>query len=247
MLDLIAMWKNPKMVAYLLLTAILYPALLYPFQQFSLFATHADYLRIAMGIPAAFSFLFGPAAAWGTAFGNLIYDAATGLTIASIFGFIGNFLIAYIPYKLWSVLTTEKPDLRSIKKIGLFAAISALACIICGLVVGWGLFYVYNLPFVMTSVTIIATDALWAILFGSILSAVCYGFVSRNKGLYTDVMGVFTKSNLNRHRQVAMALFFVTAVLCFAIPMLFSVDALVLLPFVLVAVVSTIVACKEYI
>jgi energy-coupling factor transport system substrate-specific component len=58
------MWKNPRMIAYVILTAILYAALLYPFQEYSFFAASADYFRIAMCIPVAFSFLFGPAAAW---------------------------------------------------------------------------------------------------------------------------------------------------------------------------------------
>lgn len=95
------MWKNPKMIAYALFTAVLYPAVMYPFLQFSFFGANADYLRVGVSIPVAFSFLFGPAAAWGAAFGNVIYDVFTNsVNAASFFGFIGNFLIAYLPYKL---------------------------------------------------------------------------------------------------------------------------------------------------
>jgi hypothetical protein len=127
MLDLISMWKNPKMIIYFALTAVIYP-----FQQFTVFAGHADYLRVRMGIPMAFSFLFGPAAALGTAVGNLIYDASTnGIRWISLFGFIGNFLIAYLPYKLWNAITAQKPDVRNIKKIALFVGITFVAC--CGL------------------------------------------------------------------------------------------------------------------
>lgn len=77
MLDLISMWRQPKMVAYFAVTTALYAALLYPVSQFSLFGFQADYLRFAMCIPVAFGFLFGPAAAWGAGFGNLIFDAVT--------------------------------------------------------------------------------------------------------------------------------------------------------------------------
>jgi energy-coupling factor transport system substrate-specific component len=93
-----------------------------------------------MGIALAFSFLFGPAAAWGTAIGNVLYDASTAaLGPISVFGFVGNFLIAYIPYMVWSILTTEKPDLRSLKKLGLFAGLAMLSCLVCGILIAAGL------------------------------------------------------------------------------------------------------------
>ncbi len=246
MLDLIEMWKKPKMIAYMLLTAVLYPALLYPFQQYSFFSASADYLRVGVGIPAAFSFLFGPAAAWGTAFGNLIFDATTGsgLNVMSIFGFIGNFLIGYIPYKLWSALTTEKPDLRSPKKVALFVGLSALACTLCGLVIAWGLLYLYSLPFIMMTFTIAATDALWAIVLGSIILAASYGFVSRRRLLYTDVLGIAAKSSWSKPKNVAILVFAVSTILCFVIPVLFSVEAVVLLPFVVVSVIAVVATCK---
>jgi len=42
--------------------------------------------------PGSVSFLFGPAAAFGAAFGNLIADMLGGmLGIGSLFGFVGNF------------------------------------------------------------------------------------------------------------------------------------------------------------
>src|SRR5512138_900497 len=122
MLELVSMWRQPKMIAYFALTTTLYAALLYPVSQFSLFGLQADYLRFAMCIPVAFGFFFGPAAAWGAGFGNLIFDATTnsGLTWISILGFLGNFLIAYLPYTLWTKITTEHPDMRSTKKLTLF-------------------------------------------------------------------------------------------------------------------------------
>lgn len=109
------------MVGYFTLTAILYAVLLFPLKQFSFFSESAEYLRIAMCIPVAFSFLFGPAAAWGAAFGNLLFDVATApVSWITPVGFLGNFLIAYLPYKLWSIITLAKPDLVSLKKLGLF-------------------------------------------------------------------------------------------------------------------------------
>ena len=53
------MWKSPKMIAYALLTAGLYFTLLYPFQGLTFFGGYADFGRVVVGIPIAFSFLFG--------------------------------------------------------------------------------------------------------------------------------------------------------------------------------------------
>jgi energy-coupling factor transport system substrate-specific component len=189
MLDLISMWKNPKMVAFTVLTALLYFVLIYPFQQFTVFEGNGDYLRVGIGIPMAFSFLFGPAAAWGAAIGNVIYDASTqSLSTISIFGFIGNFLIAYIPYKLWNALTSKKPDLRSAKKALLFAALAVLACWVCGLVIGLGLFWLGIAPFMPTAAVIALTDALWAVVLGSIVLALSYPYLSKRRMLYTDIL-----------------------------------------------------------
>jgi energy-coupling factor transport system substrate-specific component len=236
------MWKNPKMIAYFILTAALYPALIYPFQTFSIFAGETDFLRVGMGIPMAFSFLFGPAAAWGTAVGNLIYDAATlGLRPISVFGFAANFLVAYLPYKLWNALTAEKPDIHNAKKVGLFLGLAVVACTVCGLIIGWGLMWLYELPFVMTSLTIVGSDALWAIILGSVLLAGCYGYFSRRKLLYQDLLGAASAPSWNRAKTVAMTVFVLSAALCFVLPTLFAVDLLLLAPFVICAVTAVLI------
>jgi hypothetical protein len=246
MLDLISMWRQPKMVAYFAFTTALYAALLYPVSQFSLFGLQADYLRFAMCIPVAFGFLFGPAAAWGAGFGNLIFDAVTntGLTWISPLGFLGNFLIAYIPYTLWVKITTEQPDMRSVKKLALFMGLVGLATTICGLVIGWGLLYLYKLPFIMLTYTIIGSDTLWAVLLGPVILAACYGYFSRKGLLYTDIMHLLPKPSWSRTRTCAIAVFVSSAALCFIVPASFTVGASVLLPLVLLAFISLLAASR---
>jgi energy-coupling factor transport system substrate-specific component len=246
MLDIIAMWRHPKMIAYFAITTALYAALLYPVSQFSLFGLQEDYLRIAMFIPASFAFLFGPAAAWGTAFGNLIFDAASGngLTVASAFGFVGNFLVAYIPYMLWSKVTSDQPDMRSIKKVAIFMALIGAACIICGLIIGWALLYLFQLPFVMTTFTIIGSDTLWAILLGPIVLAASYHYLSKRKLLYKDIMQITPKPSLSKKRGLAIGVFITSAALCFIIPAYFNIEATVLLPFVASAFVAIVSATQ---
>ena len=240
MLDLIEMWKNPKMVGYFALTTALYAALLFPLRQFSFFSESADYLRIAMCIPVAFSFLFGPAAAWGAAFGNLLFDVATGpVSWITPLGFLGNFLIGYLPYKLWSKITLEKPDIKSVKKLGLFVGLCALACVICGLIIGWGLLYLFAIPFVMTSFTIFASDLLWAILLGPVLLRLSYGYFSKHKLLYGDLLNTQLKVHWNKTKNYTLAVFVVAVILSFIVPALFAVEAWLILPFVTLSLIAS--------
>lgn len=240
------MWKSPKMIAFTLLTAGLYATLIFPFHQYTLFGGHADFGRLGIGIPVAFSFMFGPATAWGAAIGNVIRDAATSkLNVASIFGFVGNFFIGYVPYKLWSVITTEKPDLKSLKKLGLFAGATVFACCICGVIVGWGLYWLGWAPFMPTALLVVLTDALWAIVVGSVLLALTYGYISKRKLLYTDVLNISqTRDSWSKTRSVAIFAFAVSAVLCFILGLDVNVSPLVLLPIVAVSLVAISVACR---
>jgi energy-coupling factor transport system substrate-specific component len=246
MLDLISMWRNPKMIGFMLLTALLYVGSLYPFQALTAYSGYADFGRIGIGIPVGFSFLFGPAAAWGAAIGNVLRDIAQSkLDAASFFGFIGNFFIGYIPYKLWQAFTSEKPDLKSAKKIVLFAGVVTCACVLFGLTIGWGLDWLNFTPFMPTAAIIALPNVLFAGVTGAIVLLLTYGFVSRRKLLYTDLLNIkISKPQWSRTRSLAMLIFVVSAVACFLIGMLLNVDTFVLLPFVGICIVASAIACR---
>ena len=95
------MWNYATMVVLTVLTAGLFAAILIPFKGIPLIPGLTE-LRPANVIPVVCGLLFGPAGAWGAAFGNLIGDFFGTLGIGSFFGFWGNFLAAYLPYKLWA-------------------------------------------------------------------------------------------------------------------------------------------------
>jgi energy-coupling factor transport system substrate-specific component len=189
MIDLFEMWKKPKMVLFVLLTAVLYEILIFPTQGFTLFGGYADFGRLGVGIPIAFSFLFGPAAAWGAAIGNIIRDIVTNnLDASSFFGFFGNFLMGYLPYKLWNLITAQKPDLRSIKKVAIFVGVTVVACCVCGVLIASGLYWLGFTPFMPTAAIIALTNTLWGVLFGSIVLAIAYPYVSKHQLLYSDLL-----------------------------------------------------------
>jgi len=71
--ELVTMWRHTKMVVLVALTAAVYAAILIPFKGIPLIPGITE-VRPANVVPVVFSLLFGPAAAWGSAIGNLIGD-----------------------------------------------------------------------------------------------------------------------------------------------------------------------------
>ena len=245
MLDLVLMWKNPKMVVLVALTALVYLASLFPLQGLTFFGGYADFGRIGVGIPVAFSFLFGPAAAWGAALGNLFRDIILGaLDPSSVFGFIGNFLLGYIPYKLWCAFSAQEPDLRSIRKLALFAGTAVMACALCGLSIGWGLYWLGYAPFMMTAIIIATTNMLWAVIAGAILLAVSYKLISARKNLYKDLIGKAPKLGGNSFRTPAMLISIAGTLACFGLGLLTYLSPLEIFPLVLLSLFAALLVCK---
>src|SRR5207244_10092133 len=89
--ELFAMWSNTRMVVLTAICAALYAAILIPFKVVPLIPGITEVCP-ANAIPVVCSFLFGPAAAWGSAFGNLIGDFFGGLGPGDLFGFLANLL-----------------------------------------------------------------------------------------------------------------------------------------------------------
>ena len=113
MSDLRLMWRNTRMVVLCAISAALYAAVLVPFKVVPLIPGVTE-LRPANAIPVVCSFLFGPAAAWGSAIGNMIGDFFGGVSPGDIFGFFANLAYGWIPYKVWELIARgESPVLRS--------------------------------------------------------------------------------------------------------------------------------------
>lgn len=113
MKELITMWKNTRMIVLTAVTAAIYAAVLIPFKVAIPIIPGFTEVRPANVIPIICSLMFGPAAAWGSAFGNLIGDFFGTLGLGSIFGFVGNFLYGYIPYRMWRAFGKDEPVTKS--------------------------------------------------------------------------------------------------------------------------------------
>jgi energy-coupling factor transport system substrate-specific component len=159
----------------------------------------------------------------------------------SIFGFIANFLLGYIPYKLWRAITSEKPDLKSLKKLGLFVVIALIACAICGIIIGWGLYWISSVPFMPMSLLIAVSDAVWAVILGSVVLAFSYPLISKHELLYTDILKIEPKKHpWTKVQTLTVLVFAVSTLFCFIIGAIFSISPFALLPFILLSVIAII-------
>jgi len=208
MADLFRMWRNTRMVVLTAICAALYAAILIPFKVVPLIPGITEF-RPANAVPIVCSFLFGPAAAWGAAFGNLIGDFFGGLGPGDLFGFLANLLYGLVPYAVWEAVTTRPPVpidptpssprrgeegvLR--RAFGLatlwvrLLPVIVLAAMLCATVVGWGLHLLGFHPFTVLGTVVLVNNLAVAVVLVPPLLAVLYPRVHHARLLYRDVLG----------------------------------------------------------
>ena len=196
MKEVITMWKNTRMIILVALSAAIYAAFLIVFKGGIPIVPGITEVRPANVFPPVFSLLFGPAGAWGSAIGNLIGDLFGGtLGIGSIFGFVGNFFLGFIPYKMWGSvfgLTSDdvSPTTNSAKKVVAFEIVALVASAACGIIIAWYLDIAAIVPFAFLSVTITINNFAAAVVLGPILLSLLYPRVKRWGLIWTDIMDV---------------------------------------------------------
>jgi energy-coupling factor transport system ATP-binding protein len=190
MRDAVEMWRHTRMVVLTALCAALYAALLIPFKAIVLIPGLTE-VRPAAALPVVLALLFGPAAAWGAAFGNLIGDFFGTLTPGSFFGLIGNFLFAYVPWRLWVTLSrrpagppagTSAPEDRrtyaeatgSLRQLPLFIFVSIVAACACAVVIAWGVDLLGMAPYHVLGVIISLNNTLPTVVIGAALLPLLY-------------------------------------------------------------------------
>jgi energy-coupling factor transport system substrate-specific component len=145
MREILSPFRQKKTLLHMGLCALIFVGMAVPFKVMVLVEGFTE-VRPVNAVPVVVGLLFGPAGAWGCAIGNLIADLFGTFSLASILGFVGNFIAAYLPYRLWHIWRRgEKPNVKSGKNLALYfviCAISALSVAIfitCGLDVWLGL------------------------------------------------------------------------------------------------------------
>jgi energy-coupling factor transport system substrate-specific component len=186
--ELFGMWRSTRMVVLTAISAALYAAILIPFKVVPLIPGVTEF-RPASAVPVVCSFLFGPAGAWGAAFGNVIGDFFGGLGPGDVFGFAGNLAYGFVPYALWEAVGGPPPvcdDRRS--TIGLVAVV-AVAALLCATIVGWGLHWLGFHPFTLLGPLVFANNVVGGMVLAPLLLRVLYPRVAKARLLYRDVLG----------------------------------------------------------
>ena len=116
------------------------------------------------------SFLFGPAAAWGAAIGNLIGDFFGGLGPGDLFGFTGNFLYGLRPVsRCGGRCGTGDPVPRTLAGMGAASwSWSSTAASLLRATVGWGLQILGFVPFAVLANVVIVNNLVMALVLGAV-------------------------------------------------------------------------------
>ena len=189
--ELVRVWQDTRLIVLTAQTAAIFAAVLIPFKVGIPIIPGFVELRPANAVPIVASLLFGPAAAWGSAFGNLIGDLFGTLGPGSLFGFIGNFIYAYLPYRLWGHLgplsSGQAPEPRSPRQFLEYLVICALASLACAVTIGWGLDLMGLLPFQVLAPAIFFNNFLMSAVLGPPLLRFLRPRVARWGLLYEDI------------------------------------------------------------
>src|ERR671917_1150700 len=191
MKEVFAMWRHTQLVVLVALSAAIYAAVLIPFKGFPI-VPGAIEIRPANAIPFVVGLLFGPAGAWGAAIGNLIGDFFGTLSLGSIGGFVGNFFLALLPYKMWSVFfrrdVNMEENVDSGKKFGVFILLVLLASAVCSLIISWWADLIGLFPFLLFFALIVFNNAIMGGVLGPILLLALYPRVKRWGLLWTEIV-----------------------------------------------------------
>jgi len=230
MKEVFTMWKSTKMIVLTAITAAIYAAILIPFKAIPLVPGFTE-VRPANMIPVAFGLFFGPAGAWGSAIGNTLGDLfGSTFGVGSLFGLVGNFLFAYVPYKLWmnlGVLKPEEnaPDCRSGKKIALFFLCAIMGSAACGIFIAWGVDLLGFVPFSILGTIIPINNAIAACVLGLALTVLLFPRIKKWDLYWMDVLPESDLPKGGALARVGAYIILASIVICLPLALVFAYQA----------------------
>jgi len=137
--EILSPFRQKKTLLQMGICALVFIGMAVPFKVMVLIEGLTE-VRPVNAVPVVAGLLFGPAGAWGCAVGNLIADLFGTFSKGSVLGFIGNFIAAYLPYKLWHIFKKgEAPNAKSYINIGIYVLISAIGALATGILIACGI------------------------------------------------------------------------------------------------------------
>jgi energy-coupling factor transport system substrate-specific component len=190
--EVITMWKSTKMIILVALSAAIYAVVLIAFKGVLIIIPGITELRPANVFPIIFGLMFGPAGAWGSALGNLIGDFFGTLGPGSIGGFVGNFYLGFVSYKLWGALLpkrqAEVQNVNTWPRFAAYVAVSLVAAVACGVIIGWWLDLLGMVPFAFLASVISLNNFLHELVLGPPLLLLLYPPIKKWGLIWTDIL-----------------------------------------------------------
>ncbi len=194
MREVISMWKHTRMVILTALTAAIYAAVLIPFKGGIPIIPGITEVRPANVFPTVLGLMFGPAGAWGSAIGNTLGDLLGGtMGWGTVAGFFGNFLLGFVPYKLWGATgLVPKRDMsqtvNSHRKLAAYVLCAFVSSAACALLISWYLDLLGLIPFAFLAIVITLNNLIAQVALGPPLLLLLYPRVKRWGLVWTDIM-----------------------------------------------------------
>lgn len=192
MREVFTMWRDTRMILLVAVVAAVYAAILLPFKVFTILPGLTS-VRPANAFPVVFGLMFGPAAAWGSAIGNLIADIFGGtFGPGSLGGFVGNFFFGFVGYKLWGNLgplsSGEEPNMRSIRQVIEYVLIAVASSAVCAVIIAWVADLLGLVPFSVLAPIIMVNNTLAAAVLGPPLLYLTYPRIKDIGFLYPELL-----------------------------------------------------------
>jgi energy-coupling factor transport system substrate-specific component len=169
MRELLACWQSTRMIVLIGLCAALYTAVVFAFKWLPIVPGLTE-IRPGASLPIVFSLFFGPVAAWGTAFGNIVGDLMGGtIGPGSFFGIFGNFFYGYVPYRVARAFGANSSNLISTRKIGVFILAVVLASAACATIISLGVDFLGLVPFDLLEHAILLNNILMSFILAPLL------------------------------------------------------------------------------
>lgn len=182
-------------------------------------------LRVVNAYPVVFGLLFGNVGAWACALGNLLGDiAGSTFSFASLGGFIANYAMAYVPYKVWSVLWRKEDEhrfvLRGLSSYGKFLFLCFLSSIVPAIII----------PVFTDILGIVSFNILFVIIFfndfiaSALLGTFIYYMISKLKtGSFLALQAKIMDMDVVRGKKIMAVLLAVAVVFAFLLAVVFTV------------------------
>ena len=200
------MWRSTRMVVLTAISAALYASILIPFKVVPLIPGVTEF-RPANAVPVVCSFLFGPAAAWGAAFGNVIGELFGGLGPGDVFGFLANLLVRLRPVRrVGGVTERRRRRPRTVRGAAALLGVIVVAALLCATIVGWGLHMLGFHPFTVLAPLVLLNSTVASAVLAPLLLRVLHPRLAKAHLLYRDVLGPRRARRRWRRRALGVAL-----------------------------------------